>query len=136
MRRLLILLTLLLAPPAAAQQPEPEWRQAREEQVLVRLNAFEPEVLRLRAGVPTRLVFYNASRTIMGLSAPGLFARSHVRSGDREAVSGGGLRIAPGESRAILIVPVEGRYRIRSRSWLRRFVGMSALVIVEAASAR
>ena len=77
MRRLILsLLLLLTAAPAAAQRPEPEWRQAREEQVLVRLNAFEPGVIRLEAGRPTRLVFYNQTRTPLSLQADGLFANA------------------------------------------------------------
>ena len=132
MRRLILPLFLLLAAmPAAAQRPEPEWRQAREEQVLVRLNAFQPGVIRLEAGRPTRLVFYNETRTPLTFDAGGFFARSYVRSGDRDMVRSGLITLRPSETRAVTLVPTEGRYRIRSRSWLRRIIGMSALIIVE-----
>ena len=137
MRRLILsLLLLLAAAPAAAQRPEPEWRQAGEEQVLVRLNAFQPGVIRLEAGRPTRLVFYNETHTPLGFDASGFFARSYIRSGDRELIRGGTIVLGPNETRAVTLVPTEGRYRIRSRSWLRRFIGMSALIIVEPPSQR
>jgi len=40
------------------------------------------------------------------------------------------MELAPGETRSVTLVPTEGRYRIRSRSWLRRLAGMSAMIIV------
>ena len=132
MRRLaLFLLFMLVAAPAAAQRPEPEWRQAVEEQVLVRLSAFEPNVIRLEAGRPTRLVFYNNTRGRLSLHAGAFFGNSYIRRGDERVLSRGGMTLDPGETRAVTLVPVEGRYRMRSRSWLRRFIGMSALILVE-----
>lgn len=135
MRRLIFFLLLLLSAPAAAQprEPEPEWRQAREEHVLVRLGAFEPDPLRLEAGRPTRLIFYNNSRTALGFTARDFFRAARIRSRDADLVRSGGLRLGPGESREIVLVPREGRYRIRSRSWYRRILGMSAEIIVEPA---
>ena len=135
MRRLIALILLLLAIPASAQQRErePEWRQAREEHVLVRLGAFEPNPLRLEAGRPTRLIFYNNTRAELGFTAGAFFRASRIRSRDADLVRSGGLVLGPGETLTIALVPREGRYRIRSRSWLRRFLGMSAEIIVEPA---
>jgi hypothetical protein len=131
MRRFALLAFLLLAAPASAQRVEPEWRQAVEQQVLVRINRFEPEVIRLEARRPTRLVFYNSSRSSLSLEAGSFFANSYVRSGDTDLVRDGGMVLRPGESRAVTLVPSEGRYRLRSQSWFRRLTGMSALIIVE-----
>ena len=131
MRRLLLPLLLLAATTASAQPREPEWRQGIEHYVLLRVNAFEPEVIRLPAGEPVRLVFYNSSRSPLSLHAGGFFARSRVRSGDADLVANGGLLLAPGETRAVNLVPSVGRYRMRSRSWVRRLAGMSALIVVE-----
>jgi len=127
-------LAALAAPAAAQQRPEPEWRQVVEEQVLVRLGAYEPGVIRLRAGQPTRLVFYNNSRTRLSLAAPSFFGSAYIRSGDERHLQEGGMLLEPGETRAISLVPSEGRYRMRSRSWFRRLLGMSALIIVEPAN--
>jgi len=131
MRRLLLPLLLIIAAPAFAQPREPEWRTAIEHSVLLRVNAFEPEVIRLPAGEPVRLVFYNSSRTPLSLQAGGFFERSRVRAGDADLVAHGGLILAPGETRAVTLVPAVGRYRMRSRSWFRRLAGMSALIVVE-----
>lgn len=131
MRRLLLLLVLLVASPAAAQRPEPEWRQAVEQQVLVRLGAYEPNEIRLEAGRPTRLVFFNNTRARLSLQAGSFFANSYIRRGDERHVQGGGMVLSPGETRAVTLVPTQGRYRMRSRSWFRRFIGMSAVIVVE-----
>ena len=131
MRRLLLPLLLVLAGPAAAQERQPEWRQGIEHHVLLRVNAFEPEVIRLPAGEPVRLVFYNSSRSPLSLQAGSFFGRARVRAGDADLVANGGMTLAPGETRAVNLVPSVGRYRLRSRSWLRRLVGMSALIVVE-----
>ena len=132
MRRLLLLCLLLIAAPAAAQQrPQPDWRQAVEEQVLVRLGGYAPDPLRLEAGRPTRLVFYNGTRATLSLHAGRFFANAYIRSGDEELVSDGGMVLAPNETRSVTLVPTQGRYRMRSRSWLRRIAGQSALIIVE-----
>jgi urease beta subunit len=137
MRRLILLFaSLLLCAPAAAQRPEPEWRQAVEEQVLVRLSAFEPNEIKLEAGRPTRLVFFNNTRGRLSFQAGGFFANSYIRRGDERLVSGGGMMLEPGETRAVTLVPTEGRYRMRSRSWFRRLVGMSAVIVVEPAGTR
>ena len=131
MRRLLLILSLALAVPAAAQQPA--WRQAAEHQVLLRPNVFEPEEIRLTAGVPTRLVFFNNSRTPLSLTAEGFFESAQLRSGDDRLVADGGMILQAGETRAVTLIPAEGRYRMRSQNWLRRLVGMSALIVVEPA---
>jgi hypothetical protein len=132
MTRFLLLLALLAAAPAAAQQrPQAEWRQAVEHQVLLKVGGYEPDPIRLEAGRPTRLVFYNGSRTPLSLEAGSFFANAYIRSGDDRLVSDGGMVLAPGETRAVTLVPTPGRYRLRSRSWLRRALGQSALIIVE-----
>ncbi len=132
MTRFLLLLALAIAAPAAAQQrPQPEWRQAVEHQVLVKVGGYEPDPLRLEAGRPTRLVFHNNSRASLSLHAGSFFANAYIRSGDDELVRDGGMVLAPGETRAVTLVPTPGRYRLRSRSWLRRALGQSALIIVE-----
>lgn len=133
MRGLIALLLMLIALPVSAQPFEPEWRQAREEQVLVRPGRFEPGILRLDAGRPTRLVFYNSSRVSLSVSGRDFFGNARVRDGDLAAEEGGHFILAPGQTRAITLVPATGRYRINSGSWFRRVLGMSARIIVEPA---
>lgn len=131
MRRLLALLFVLLAVPAAAQPPEPEWRLAREEQILVRVGRFEPDVLRLEAGRPTRLVFYNNSRAQLSIQAGALVSSSRVHPRDARGLTNGRFSLGPGERRMLTLVPSVGSYSISSGSWLRRTLGMRARVIVE-----
>jgi hypothetical protein len=140
-----VLLLLLMAGPVMAQPggardsvtvhgaAEPEWRQASEQPVLVTLNRFEPAEIRLVAGQPTRLVFYNNTRAAMSLDAGDFFRAARVRSGDERNLVDGGMTLRPGETRAVTLVPAEGRYRVRSGNWLRRLLGMSALIVVEPA---
>lgn len=135
-RLILLFLAILAAAPAAAQRHEPEWRQAVEEQVLVRLSAFEPNVIRLVAGRPTRLVFFNNTSTRLSVEAGGFFANAYVRRGDEDLVQGGGMVLDPGETRAVALVPTPGRYRMRSGNWFRRLLGKSALIIVEPPASR
>lgn len=131
MRRLFALLLLLVAAPATAQPAEPEWRLAREEQVLIRVGRFEPDVLRLEAGRPTRLVFRNSSPVRLSIAADRFFATSRVHPRDAQHIVGGGLSLAAGETKAISLVPYEGNYALNSGSWFRRTLGMRARIIVE-----
>lgn len=128
--RPILLAALLIAAPAAAQRA-PEWRTAPEQDVLLRPFAYEPSIIRLRAGQPVKLRFVNQGRATLGFSAPGFFAAARIRPRDRGAVRGGSLRLAPGERITIALVPAPGRYRARSRNLSHRLLGMSALILVE-----
>jgi len=129
MRLWLTLLAFLLAAPAAAQQPE--WRTAREYEVLMRPFAFEPQPIRLQAGRPVKLRFLNQGQATFSFAAPDFFRSARVRPVDAEAVADGHIRLAPGETRTIALVPAPGRYRARSGNWAHRLLGMSTRIIVE-----
>jgi plastocyanin len=130
MRVWLFLLILLIAAPATAQ-PQPEWRTAREYEVLMRPWAFEPEPIRLQAGRPVRLRFLNQGQATFSFSAPDFFRAARVRPVDADAVADGNLQLAPGETRTIALVPAPGRYRARSGNWVHRLLGMTTRIIVE-----
>ena len=66
---------LLLASPA---QPEPEWRTAREVDVLLHAWAYEPQLIELPADQPVRLHFVNDSRATMLLRCLGPQPFFHV----------------------------------------------------------
>jgi len=129
MRLALLLLALLLTVPAAAQQPE--WRTAREYDVLLRPHAYEPREIRLAAGRPVRLRFVNQGQATYSFAAEDFFRSARIRSRDAEVVADGRLRLAPGERRVIALVPAPGRYRARSGNLIHRLLGMSALIVVE-----
>ena len=129
MRLLLALVALLIAAPTAAQ--EPEWRTAREYEILLRPWDYDPPVIRLEAGRPVKLRFLNQGQATFSFSAPAFFRSARVRSQDAGAVNDGHLRLAPGEARTIALVPARGHYRARSGNLIHRLLGMSASIVVE-----
>ena len=129
MRLLLLIAALLLAAPAAAQQPE--WRTAREYEVLLQPWAYAPDPIRLEAGRPVKLRFLNQGQATFSFSARAFFFAARVRSNDAEAVTDGSIQLAPGEARTIALVPSRGTYRARSGNLIHRLLGMSARIVVE-----
>ena len=129
MRLLLFLLVLLAAVPAAAQ--EPEWRTAREYEVLLHPWSVSPDPIRLEAGRPVKLRFLNQGQATFSFSARDFFRTARVRPGDADEVADGHISLRPGETRTIAVVPSAGRYRARSGNWIHRLLGMNARIIVE-----
>ena len=129
MRSLLFLVTsLALAAPAAAA---PEWRGAREYEVLMSNFDIQPKEIRLKAGEPVRLRLINNSVTAHSFSSGDFFSSGEVRPRDRRSLAGGKFIVGPGETREVLIVPKAGRYSARCGNLFHRVMGMSASLIVE-----
>ena len=128
MRAFAFLACLALAAPAAAQ---PEWRQAREYEVLLSSFDIQPDPIRLKAGEPLRLRLTNNSTISHSFNAEAFFAKSDVRPREREITKRGRIEVAAGETREILLVPVKGRYSARCGNLYHRLVGMRADIIVE-----
>ena len=124
-----LLLALLVAVPAAAQQPE--WRTAREYEILLRPWGYDPAPIRLEAGRPVKLRLINQGQATFSFDADDFFRAARVRPGDADAVADGHIRLAPGEVRTIALVPAAGRYRAHSGNWIHRVLGMSVRIIVE-----
>jgi plastocyanin len=129
MRLLLLPLAALLL--VAAQPPEPEWRTAAEYDVLLRPWAYEPSIIRLPAGRPVRLLFVNQSPTEMAFGAREFFRAARLHPRDSDIVARGGLRLAPGERRAVELVAPPGHYHVRSFNLVHRLLGMSGEIVVE-----
>ncbi len=119
---------VLLATPAAAA---PDWRQAREYQVLLSSWDIQPATMTLKAGQPLRLRLVNNSQESHSFSARAFFAAGEVRRREREAVGNGSVQVRPGETREILIVPAAGRYSARCGNHFHRVMGMTAKIVVE-----
>ncbi len=129
MRRIALLACLIfLASPAAAA---PDWRQAREYDVLLSSWDIQPPTMNFKAGQPVRLRLINNSQEAHSFSARGFFAAGEVRRREREAVSNGSISIGPGETREILIVPAAGRYSARCGNLFHRVMGMTAKIVVQ-----
>lgn len=131
MYRLCFLLSLFLfgAAPAGAQQPE--WRWAREYEVLLSSFDIQPHPMRFKAGEPLRLRLINNSSIPHSFSSEAFFAKANVRRRDRELARRGRIVVAPGDTREILLVPAAGRYSVRCANLYHRLLGMRADIFVE-----
>lgn len=129
MRSLLLSLSLLsLAAPA---QAAPDWREAREYDVLLSSFDIQPQSIALKAGEPVRLRLINNSSISHSFSAGDFFSSGEVRPRDKKLVSGGKVNVGPGDTREVLIVPKTGRYSARCANLFHRVMGMSAKIVVE-----
>ncbi len=129
MRSLLLSFSLLsLAAPA---QAAPDWRAAREYEVLLSSFDIQPQSISLKAGEPVRLRLINNSTISHSFSAKDFFSSGEVRPRDKKLVSSGKVDIGPGNTREVLIVPKAGRYSARCANLFHRVMGMSARIIVE-----
>ena len=129
MRSLLFfLISLALAAPASAA---PDWRSAREHEVLLSNFDIQPREIRLKAGEPVRLRLVNNSVSAHSFSSGDFFSSGEVRPRDKRLLAGGKFNVGPGETREVLIVPKAGRYSARCGNLFHRVMGMSASLIVE-----
>lgn len=129
MRILLTLLSMLLVgTPAAAA---PEWRQAREYDVLLSNLDIRPERMEFRAGEPLRLRLINNSTMAHSFSADEFFRSAQLRPREQKLVTNGKVELAPGETREILIVPAAGEYGARCANLIHRILGMNARILVQ-----
>lgn len=129
MRSLLPLLTLLaVAAPAWAA---PDWRAAREYDVLLSSFDIQPQSIAFKAGEPVRLRLINNSSIAHSFSAKGFFSSGEIRPRDQKLVSGGKIDVGPGDTREVMIVPKAGRYSARCANLFHRVMGMNASIVVE-----
>lgn len=130
MRRILKLfcLLLLVAPGAA---PGQEWPRAPEYDVLLTSYDIAPRVIRLEAGRAVRLRFVNNSNQTHAFTARAFFASAEIRGRDGATVRGGRIKVGPGETRTVALVPQAGRYAMRSGNFFWRLMGMNGKIIVE-----
>jgi len=128
--RLVALIAFLFAlvPPAEAA---PDWRQSREYEILLSSYDIQPETMHFRAGEPLRLRLINNSNETHVFAARQFFGSSDVRPRERKLLSGGAVKVAPGETLEIVLVPRSGRYRAGSTSLFSRLMGMRARILVD-----
>ncbi|MDP8914050.1 MAG: cupredoxin domain-containing protein [Pseudomonadota bacterium] len=126
-----LLLSFSLLSLAAPAQAAPDWRAAREYEVLLSSFDIQPQSISLKAGEPVRLRLINNSTISHSFSAKDFFSSGEVRPRDKKLVSSGKVDIGPGNTREVLIVPKAGRYSARCANLFHRVMGMSARIIVE-----
>jgi len=135
MRHLLICLSL--ACPTTLI-PATMWGQGLQTPGIARTTihlsnlAFEPEEIRLRAGVPVGLLLVNESSGGHNFSAPGFFAASKYPTGSAPPA---GVVDVPAKGRVeIVVVPMTpGNYRVECTHFLHALFGMTGRIIVETA---
>jgi plastocyanin len=113
----------------AQQTPAPA---SMGETITVRLTnfAFDPDHLRLKAGVPVRLRLVNESSGGHDFSAPALFAASSVLPGG-SAPSNGEMAVGSHQTVELALVPrTPGTYHVECTHFLHSFFGMHGTVEV------
>jgi plastocyanin len=94
--------------------------------------SFDPDQIRLRAGVPVRLQLVNESGGGHNFSAPGFFAASKFPAGS--APPAGVVEVPAKGSARITAIPVTpGSYRVECTHFLHALFGMTGRIVVEAA---
>ncbi|HEX3573628.1 MAG TPA: cupredoxin domain-containing protein [Rhodopila sp.] len=126
---ILVLATAAIALPASGQQ-----RNAANDAALltVRMSnfAFDPDHLRLKAGIPVRLRFINESSGGHDFSAPEFFAASGFPLGS-SAPPNGEVAVGSRQSVEIVVVPhTPGTYRVECTHFLHSLFGMHGTVEV------
>ena len=126
-----IVLAAFSAPPSGrAQQPADQ--AGVSETITVRLSnfAFDPEHLRLKAGVPVRFRFVNESSGGHDFSAPAFFAASSTLPGS-SAPPNGDVAVGAHQTVEIAVVPRKpGKYALKCTHFLHSFFGMHGTVEV------
>jgi plastocyanin len=133
----IIELALIAALSACATQPTIGSRQTTAPAsdgatITVRLSnfAFDPEQLRLKAGVPVRMRLVNDSNGGHDFSTPAFFAASSVLPGS-PAPSDGGIEVGSHQTVEIALVPhTPGTYALECTHFLHSMFGMTGTIEV------
>lgn len=124
----MMLMTVAALPEACAQ---PKTASAGASQTVILSSfAFEPEHLRLKAGVPVRLRLVNQSNGAHDFSAPAFFAASNFPPGSQEPPDGD-IDVASHQTVEIDVIPrTPGMYRLRCTHFLHGVFGMHGTIEV------
>jgi len=123
------LLTLALiavaAPTIAAPAPRPTTVSVRMQD-----RKFTPQIIRMKAGRPTRLLLVNRDRTEHDFYAPAFFGSARMGPRDVGALSKNRVNVRSGETRAITVIPRAGHYDVKSTKMLDVASGMQGQILV------
>ena len=89
---------------------------------------FTPAAIHLRAGQPVTLRFTNSSAMIHDFTAKDFFARAQLLGG---AVAKGKVKLDPGASASVSLVPARGTYKVRCTRLFHTMRGMVGSVVVD-----
>jgi plastocyanin len=127
---LFLVLTAGVIPDAARSQPSQT--TAAPQEIVIRLSSFayDPDPLRLRAGVPVRLRFVNESNGGHNFVAPAFFAASVFAPGVSPPPDGK-VEVAKGSTVELTLTPrAPGTYPVRCSHFLHSFFGMTGTIVV------
>src|SRR5271166_2272929 len=128
---LVIALAAFSMPPSGSAQPAPA-AVSGGETITVRLSnfAFDPEHLRLKAGVPVRLRLVNESNGGHDFSAPAFFAASSFLPGS-SAPPDGEVAVSSHRTVEIGVIPhAPGTYPLKCTHFLHSIFGMHGSIEV------
>jgi plastocyanin len=125
-----LLATLALSAPAATQPQQPDWNLAATAEVTLRSFSFAPNMLRLEAGVPVRLILTDAKGS-HNFSAPQFFAAARIIPEDRAKLANGKVELGAGESVTLRLVPGAGTFKFTCTHLLHTSFGMKGRIIVQ-----
>jgi plastocyanin len=132
-RAWLIALAVFSTPLSESGNAQQTATPAGESEIItVRLSnfAFDPNHLRLKAGVPVRLRLVSESNGGHDFSAPGFFAASSFPPG-LSAPPDGNVAVASHQTVVIAVVPrTPGAYRLECTHFLHSILGMHGTVEV------
>jgi plastocyanin len=92
--------------------------------------SFAPNVVQLRAGVPTVLHLRNLSSGGHNFSAPAFFAASRIQPQSAAYVRKGRVEVPAGSSVDIALTPAAGQYPLKCSHAFHSAFGMKGTIIV------
>ena len=113
----------LLASFAAPAVAEPKTRAT----VVLSSHRFTPSPIYLAGGVPVRLVLTNRAGKTHDFTARDFFRAARIQRG---RAPGGEVRLGPGRSAVIDLIPVRGTYKVHCGEFGHKMLGMSTMIIV------
>jgi len=125
-------------PFAAERAEKADWSRAVTVEIRLDEFAFQPDMLRLKAEQPTKLVIRNAGRTRHSFAAPELIKASAVRNvvpapGETlPTVSYNEINVSAGSAKELYIVPIErGTYELKCGVVGHTLFGMTGTIVID-----
>ncbi len=116
-----------LAVAAALVAAAPAFAQAPAYTIELSSFAYAPHPIHLRAGRPVTLTFVNRSNSGHDFTARSFFAASRIIAG---AAPNGKVRLGPGRTQSITLVPRPGVYGVHCSHFLHSQMGMRTRIFV------
>jgi plastocyanin len=126
MKKLLALAVLAAAPASVqAQAPQPVTVS-----IIMENFKFEPNILQLRAGVPTVLHLTNNASGGHNFTAPEFFASARIAPASQALVHNGVVEVPKHSSVDVVVTPAAGQYPLKCSHTLHAAFGMKGTITV------